>query len=137
MKNKIGIDTIIILVSIVVVAILLIIALANKGEQIDGKGGEGSSTSQTSMSQAVQQANDADILKFNAKINGFSGTQTGQNLKALFKNINELNNNNPDRQITVTGITSEDQLDEDNMYNVSMSKDEDGYYTKIKIEEKK
>ena len=32
MKDKVGVDTIIILVAIIITAILLIIALANKGE---------------------------------------------------------------------------------------------------------
>ena len=58
MKNKLGIDTIIILIAIIVVALLLIIALTNRVEDIDG-----SSEEVGGLSQALKQANDIDLFK--------------------------------------------------------------------------
>ena len=84
MKNKLGLDTILILIAIIIVALFLVIALINKGEYV-----EENVASTNSGTGIIQQASNADLLKFNSKIKGFNGTQTGQNLTALFKNVEE------------------------------------------------
>ena len=133
MKEKLGLDTILILVAIIVVAIFLIIALVNKGEYVD----DGSYTATIDLPKTVQQANDAELLSFNAKIEGFRGKQLGKFLVSIFKYVEESNQNNPDKQIKITGVDSADKINSDATYNVTLSTDQNGYYNSVNIEEKK
>ena len=127
MKNKLGLDTILILVAIIIVAILLILALANKGEYV-----EENATGASNAGSTFDQLTDKDVFNFNARLSGYEGNQTGRNLSALINAV-ETSNANNDRQVTING--SED-IEEEASYNVSMSKDSEGYISVINIEKK-
>ena len=114
MKNKLGVDTIIILVAVIVVALLLIIVLANKGEEIEEV--EGAKTS--GLSQAIQKANDPEILKFNARLTIAEGNQNGQIVKVLVKRIEDINAAG-ERTVKLVGA---ENLEDSASYNVSMEK---------------
>ncbi len=127
MKNKLGLDTILILVAVIVTAIFLILALANKGEYIDD------GTEQPSeMSQAIQQANDPALFNFNQRLRGYAGNQSGLTIKALIKKVEEINAGN-ERKVDLTGT---ENVDENEEYNVSLSYGDDGYINAIKVEKK-
>ena len=126
MKEKLGIDTILILTAIMITALFLILALLNKGEYY----GDGTTVG-GAITQAIQQASDPAILNFNGRISGYEGNQNGQTLQGLLNAIENSNKNN-ERQITVLGG---DNIKEDAKYNVSFTKDEDGYINRVKITE--
>lgn len=134
MKNKLGLSTIFILIAIVVTAILLIIALANKGEKVEDIG---ESTQGGALSQAIEQANDIELFKFNQNLKGYEGKQSGQFLKALYSKVEESNKNNPDHQVKVTGIDSADKIESSKTYSVTFSTAPNGYYNAVNIEENK
>ncbi len=126
MKEKLGVDTILILIAIIITALFLILALLNKGEY----NGDGTSVG-GAISQAIQQANNPAILNFNGKIQGYEGNQNGQTIKGLLNAVENSNKNN-ERQITVLGG---DDIKEDGKYNVSFTKDDDGYINRVNITE--
>jgi len=126
MKERLGVDTILILIAIIITALFLILALLNKGEY----NGDGTSVG-GAISQAIQQANNPAILNFNGKIQGYEGNQNGQTIKGLLNAVENSNKNN-ERQITVLGG---DDIKEDGKYNVSFTKDDDGYINRVNITE--
>ena len=130
MKNKLGIDTIIILIAIIVVALLLIVVLANKGEEIPDV--DVGTTSQSSVPNALKQANDAELLKFNSKLEIARGNQNGQNVKALISRIEEINASG-ERTVKLVGG---ENIEDSESYNVSMDYGNDGYINSVKIEKK-
>ena len=133
MKEKVGLDTILIVIAIIITALLLIFALANKGEKVEDENGGG----QSALSQAIEQANDTELFKFNQNLKGFEGSQSGQYLKTLYSKVEESNKNNPNKQVKITGIESADKIDASKTYTVTFSKDQNGYYNAVNVEEKK
>lgn len=129
MREKLGIETILIIVAIIIVAIFLILALAGKG-----KSSLVENTQTSSLSELIQKANDPDILKFNSKFRIAEGSsQPGTTVKNLISRIDE-NNSTEDRKVTIVG---EQNIDTSLNYSVSFEYDTDGYINVVKIEKNK
>ena len=126
MKEKLGIETILILGAIIIVSIVLIATLIGNGKAREAKGEQPQSTG---LSEMIDRANNPEMLRFNAKFSGYSGSQPGRNLRALAAAVEE-NNATGERQVTLIGG---DDLTEGIMYNVTMTKNREGYIDTITI----
>lgn len=121
MGNKIGIDTILIILAIIIVGGALILTLSGDSKTNGGQ--------EPSLSQAIERANDKDLLVFNTKFTGYAGSQRGVVLKGL-KTVIDNNNSSNERKVTLVGG---DDLQDDSMYTVSFNYDSDGYVSTVTI----
>ena len=129
MKDKLGLDTILILIAIIIVAFFLILAIAGKGKNSLINGNEVSSD----LSSMVKKANDADLLKFNSKFKIAEGSsQPGTTVINLISLIEENNITNNDRVIAINGGND---INKDATYSVAFEYGEDGYINAVNIEE--
>ncbi len=129
MKEKVGVETILILGAIILVAIVLIATLVGNGKAQTLKGEQAPSQS-TSLSEAVAKANNAEITAFNFKFTGYEGNQKGKILKALVAKVDEVNSTG-ERKVTLIGA---DKLDEEATYKVTTHKGSDGFIDTITVE---
>ncbi|MBR6033629.1 MAG: hypothetical protein IKP28_02670 [Clostridia bacterium] len=129
MKEKLGVETILILGAIIIVSIVLIATLIGNGKAREAREAKGEQPQSVGLTEMIDRANDPELTRFNFKFSGYSGSQTGRNLRALVAAVEE-NNATGERQVTLIGG---DDLTEDKMYNVNMTKDKDGYIDTITI----
>ena len=126
MKEKLGIETIIILIAIIITAIFLILVISGKGKTsivIEN-------TQDRSVSGFIDNVNDPDKLKFNSKFRIAEGkSQPGVTVKNLISVVTENNSGNG-RKIEIIGDT---EIDQSATYSVSCEYDDDGYINIITI----